>query len=261
MAEIKINNINIHYQIQGIGSPLVLLHGLGSSSRDWEMQIPIFSQYFQVITLDLRGHGQSEKPRTVYSIPQMAVDVAGFFQAIGIGPAAVVGLSMGGMVAYQFALDFPKDVRKLVIVNSVPEIVPRTIRQRLALWQRLAMMRWLGMERLSAWLGQRMFPKPEQRLLRKEFTCRFRQNDPEVYWRVFRGMIGWEVTPRLPELRCPVLILSGDRDYFPLQDQQYYSALIPQGQLMRVEDAGHAMPVEVPEVFNALVMKFLQEPG
>ena len=72
MPMININNININYQTTGEGSPILFIHGLGSSVRDWEMQEPYFSREYRVITLDVRGHGKSDKPPGPYDVPLFA---------------------------------------------------------------------------------------------------------------------------------------------------------------------------------------------
>ena len=82
MSTMKVNDIDIFYEIHGEGEPLLLIHGLGSSSRDWEYQIPQFSKMYKVITIDLRGHGKTSKPKGSYSIRGFADDVALFLEAL-----------------------------------------------------------------------------------------------------------------------------------------------------------------------------------
>ena len=76
MPTIQINGIAEHYEIFGQGQPILFIHGLGSSSRDWEYQIDYFSKMYRVITIDVRGHGQSDKPPGPYSVPLFAADTA-----------------------------------------------------------------------------------------------------------------------------------------------------------------------------------------
>src|SRR5579862_3087511 len=114
------NHIKLHHEIVGKGPSLVFIHGLGSSTRDWEFQIPEFAKSYQVITFDLRGHGQSDKPDVPYTIPMFAADTAGLLSSLGVERAHLVGISLGGAVAFQFALDYPDLLRTLTIVNSAP---------------------------------------------------------------------------------------------------------------------------------------------
>src|SRR5215471_21288766 len=101
MPQIVANQINLYYEINGAGQPLVLIHGLGSSLRDWEPQVAELCKTFQVITFDLRGHGRSDKPAGPYSIEQFAADLAGLLGALGVGSAHVAGISLGGAVGFQ----------------------------------------------------------------------------------------------------------------------------------------------------------------
>ncbi len=113
MPKLRIHDIDIYYEVTGQRTPLALIHGLGSSTRDWERQVPVFSERYQVITFDVRGHGQSAKPPGPYSIALFASDTVELVRALGIGPAHVVGISMGGMIAFQLAVDAPQRIKSL----------------------------------------------------------------------------------------------------------------------------------------------------
>src|SRR5258708_37939114 len=122
MPMIAVNHTQLYYEVSGQGQPVVLIHGLGSSTRDWGEQVPEFSKTYQVITFDLRGHGRSEKPAGPYQIPVFAADLAGLLQALGVASAHIVGLSLGGGGAFQFALDYPSIVRRLTLVHTAPAL-------------------------------------------------------------------------------------------------------------------------------------------
>ena len=145
MPAVNLGNIEIYYEIHGQGDPLLLLHGLGSSSRDWEFQIPDFSSHFKTIAIDLRGHGRSGKPAGPYSMEMFAADTAGFLRSLDLSSAHILGVSLGGMVAFQLALDYPDLIRSLVIVNSVPELIAKNFNDRISYWQRLVITRLFGM--------------------------------------------------------------------------------------------------------------------
>lgn len=115
MPTVQSNGINLYYETHGEGQPLLFIHGLGSSSRDWEFQVPAFSISYQVITFDLRGHGQSDKPTGPYSMAMFAADTASLLRALAIDQAHVVGLSLGGGIAFQLAVEAPQIVQTLII--------------------------------------------------------------------------------------------------------------------------------------------------
>jgi len=122
MPMITVNQTHLYYEVTGAGQPVVLIHGLGSSTRDWDDHVPELAKTYEVITLDLRGHGRSDKPGGPYQIPMFAADLAALLQALKVASAHIVGLSLGGGFAFQFALDYPLMVRSLTLVNTAPAL-------------------------------------------------------------------------------------------------------------------------------------------
>ncbi len=261
MPKIQSNNTQLHYEISGEGQPLLFIHGLGSSTQDWDLQVKEFSKAYQVITFDLRGHGQSDKPAGPYSLPMFATDTAGLLKSLNVKSAHVVGLSLGGGIAFQLAIDFPALVKTMVIVNSAPELVVRTFQDRIRIWQRFAIVRLLGMRKMGEVLSKRLFPKNEHESLRTTFVERWAKNDPRAYQDAMRAMVGWSVMDKLDSIKCPALIVTADQDYTPVALKEKYTSLIPNAQLVVIHDAHHALPVEQPEKFNAVLMNFLVKYG
>lgn len=257
MPTITVNGIDLYYESHGTGDPVVLLHGLGSSTRDWEPQLGPLAQRFRVITLDIRGHGRSSKPRQPYSVALFAADAEAMIRALDLGAVHLVGISMGGMVAFQVAVTAPDLVRSLVIVNSGPAMPIKTFAQHLMIWTRIAIVRLQGMRKMGAVLATRLLPKPEHEALRAQFIERWAENDPRAYLAALKGMLDWTVMDQLKDIHCPTLILSADHDYTPLAVTQAYTAMIPGAELVVIDDARHMLPVERPEPFNAALLSFL----
>ncbi|HSF81066.1 MAG TPA: alpha/beta hydrolase, partial [Anaerolineales bacterium] len=177
MPEIEVNGIELNYEVSGQGQPIFFIHGLGSAGRDWEYQVDYFAQHYQVITYDVRGHGKSAKPRGPYSVPLFAADAASLIKALKIEPVHVVGISMGGMIAFQLAVSAPELLRSLIIVNSAPELVVKTLAERIQLLQRLLIVRLFGMRQMGQVLSRRLLPKEEHAPLRRLFVQRWAEND------------------------------------------------------------------------------------
>src|SRR5690606_29920516 len=118
----------LHYEEYGHGAPVLLLHGLGSSTRDWEYQIPELARHYRVIALDIRGHGRSGKPRERYSIQGFAEDAVALIEHLQLAPVHLVGISMGGMIGFQLGVDRPELLKSLCIVNSGPEVKAKSLR-------------------------------------------------------------------------------------------------------------------------------------
>ena len=121
---------------------------------------------------------------------------------------------MGGMIGFQLAVSRPELVRSLVIINSGPELVPRTLKMKLALALRLVILQVLGPRTFGKVLAPKLFPKPEQAKLRQQMQDTIAANEPGAYLRATRGLIGWSVQDRLPEIKCPVLVLAADRGLY-----------------------------------------------
>ena len=118
MPIVKANGININYSVTGQGEPLVMIMGLNAPQSGWNDQIPLFKKYFQVITFDNRGAGKSDKPQGPYSIRIMADDAAALMDCLGIKKAHIMGMSMGGMIAQEVAINYPERMMKLVLAST-----------------------------------------------------------------------------------------------------------------------------------------------
>ena len=257
MTRPSANTVDLFHEEKGTGDPLVLIHGLGSASYDWRAQIEELADAYRVIALDLRGHGRSEKPRGPYSIPQFAADVSAVLTRLDVRPAHLVGLSLGGMVAFQLAVDTPELVRSLVIINSAPAVLMDSFKMRAVLALRLFILKVFGLRVLGRIIARGLLPRREQQPLRREFVARFARNDPHAYEASMRAIVNWSVADRLGEIRCPVLVLSGDRDYTPVEAKERYVRLIPKARLEVIPDAGHAWTLERAELVNDALRRFL----
>ncbi|PWB30198.1 3-oxoadipate enol-lactonase [Pseudomonas sp. SDI] len=257
MAYFEHEGCSLHYEEYGQGAPLVLLHGLGSSCQDWELQIAALAGHYRLILLDLRGHGRSDKPRERYSIAGFSADLMALLEHLNTGPVHLVGLSMGGMVSFQFAVDHPDWLRSLCIVNSAPEV---KVRSRDDYWQwakRWSLGRLLSLNTIGKGLAARLFPKPEQADLRRTMAERWARNDKRAYLASFDAIVGWGVLERLGRIRCPTLVISADHDYTPVSLKERYVSLIPQARLAVIEDSRHATPLDQPQRFNQTLLQFL----
>ena len=172
-ARVGVGDAELYYEVAGTGDPVVLLHGLGSSTRDWEPQIAELSRHYRVVSIDLRGHGRSSRAPGPYSMAGFATDVAAVMTHLAIDSAHICGISLGGMVAFQLAADTPDRVRTLAIINSGPAFPGRTLKGRLTLLSRFVVIRMKGLPALAPIIAGRLFPKPEQEVLRQTFIQRF----------------------------------------------------------------------------------------
>lgn len=263
MAFTRVNGIQIYYELHGTdkrnepSEVVTFLHGLGSSSRDWERQVAAFADDYRVLLIDMRGHGQSDKPMGPYSMPQFASDVITLLDRLGIRHTHIVGLSMGGMVAFQMALDYPQRIGCMVIVNSGPAVVPKTLKEHFSVWMRFFIVRAMGMKKLGETLAPRLFVDADQEAERQMFIQRWAENDKRAYLNTMRAIVGWSVADKIGAINVPTLVIAADHDYTPVAAKEAYIANMPTATLKVIENAHHAVPVERPEQFNQVVREFL----
>lgn len=261
MPEITVQNTKIYYELEGSANKpcLLFLHGLGSSIRDWEFQLPIFQQDYRVLAIDMRGHGRSDKPTAQYSMRQFASDIVAVMDKEKIDKVHVIGISMGGMIAFQMAVDYPERIHSLVIVNSGPAVVPKTLAEKFAIYSRFVIVRLMGMRKMGEVLAPKLFVDAEQENLRREFVERWAANDPKAYLNTLRAIVGWSVEDAIHKISSPMLILCSDLDYTPTALKEAYMPKLANARLQVLPNSHHAVSSERPELFNQAVLAFLAE--
>ncbi len=259
MPHLTTNHIRLRYETWGEGPPVILLHGLGSSADDWVFQLPDLGRAFRCLPLDLRGHGLSDKPPGPYSMALFAADVIGLIQALALGPVHVVGLSLGGMVAQQLALDAPALVRSLVLINTMPGPWPPTRTMLRNGWRRLrAFSAPSDMQTTARLVANNLFPREDQRLLHSVTMQRLAANDPLAYRASLRAIMRFWPGRALRRIACPVLIVAGEQDtVVPMLYKDRLQRALPHARLLRVADSRHASNLDQVEIVNRALLEFL----
>lgn len=261
MKTARVNGTDIAYVIEpGVqaGRPwLVFSHSLAADHSMWWPQVDVFAPRFNVLRYDTRGHGRSAVPPPPYTLEQLADDLLQLLAAVGIERCHYVGLSMGGMIGQVAALRDPRPFASLVIADSSsrmpPEIHP-------AWEQRIAAATAGGMGAVA------------QGTLERWFTAPFRERHPDDVARVDRlirstnvqGYVGCsraimqlDVTAQIRQLRCPVLVVVGDKDpSTPPAMSEAIAAAVPGARLDLIPDAAHFANVEQAMLFNASLDRF-----
>lgn len=260
MPTLNTNDAELFYEEAGSGEPVLLLHGLGSSTLDWAPQIEALKSSYRVIAMDSRGSGRSrdlKSPGGPFSVAQFAADARSLLDSLGASPAHVVGLSMGGMTAFQLAVDSPRSVKTLTIVNSGPELVPRTAEELRAFRIRRIISRVFGPKGMGKMLAKRLFPVPAHEDKRQLFRERMALNGRRAYVASQEAIIGWSVLDRIAAIEAPTLVISSDQDYTPVASKEVWAKRMKNAQVSVVTDARHALPIEWPEKFNPVLSEFL----
>jgi len=244
-------------------SPVVLLlHGLGSDSSSWYYQVPVLTQAgFHPVALDLPGFGKSPFNEKKWTIPWVAQSLATWLSAIHARPVIVVGISLGGTIALQFALDFPLLVERLVLVNTFACLRPKHASELVYLVKRLAIANIKGIEYQAGLVAERLFPNEDQDGLRRIVQEQILSSDHEVYRQAMLALGTFDVRRRLKEINLPTLVISAEQDTtVPLDNQADLVKGIKGAKQVIIPNSRHAVIVDQPELFNQVLIQFLKQP-
>lgn len=271
MPQTYTNGIVTFYEDAGAGEPVALIHGHSLDGRMWAYQVPALVEAgFRAVRHDVRGHGRTEIPPDGYTWENYARDLAELLDHLNIERAHVVGLSMGGGISMQFALDYPERVLSLTLVDSAlpgfgySDAISNTIQ---ALRDAVAAEGvWPAFQRL--WLSHPLFDgvrtKPEAYALAEEMVHGFQA--PEY---VRRGEESTEpetapapqVVDRLGEIAVRTLVVVGENDVDDFRFiAEILAATIPGARQVILPGCGHMVPMEDPHAFNGLLLDFLAGP-
>ena len=260
MSEVIVNGILLHYLDEGCGEPIVFLHGLGSCGEDWVLQTQPFAAEFRVIAPDLRGHGRSSKPAAPYTVALFASDVAALLDALSIDSAHVVGLSLGGLVAQQLAIGFPRRVRRLVLTSTFAHLLSGSVIELAQVLRRGLISLLLPLERNAQHVARGLFPHPHQAELRHLTARRLIENDPAAYRASIAAIRRFDSRRELSRIASPTLVVTGERDGTVARARQRELANGIRGARWEViRNSGHATPIDQPDVYNALLRSFLRD--
>lgn len=265
MPQAKINDLELNYSIAGTGDPLLMIMGLGASSAAWDPALlEELARHFRVIAFDNRGTGQSDKPDIEYSLPMFADDAAGLLKHLGIPRAHIFGVSMGGMIAQEFALTHAAAVHSLVLgcttagghnaVQAPPEslavltaprdgVPPDEIIRRG--WPLVYTRAYIESHRaeLEAIIARLLAHPTPPFAFKRQFDATLKLNN-------------WD---RLLEVKAPTLVITGAEDcLIPAKNSELIASRIPGARLHIIPGVGHGFMVARKE-FLGVFVPFLKE--
>lgn len=260
MPKIKTNNVEIYYEVHGDGTPLVLIPGVGACLKLWQPQIEPFSKHFKVIVYDVRGHGESTGYNEKYSIELFASDLKVLLDEIGVAKTHICGLSMGGLIAQQFAIDYPSMVDRLILVGTFCHLgmYGRFLIKFAKLLNRIALV-FISMETNAKIAAKGLFRKKEQRELRDFFIREVARISKKEYIKVVDATYAFNSLERLKEIESPTLILSAEGEKEERKQAEIMHREIRNSRQEPILDTLHASNLEKPGEFNRLVLDFLLE--
>jgi pimeloyl-ACP methyl ester carboxylesterase len=258
MAIVENQGTKIHWDEQGRGEPILLIMGLGWASPMWHRSRPLLSLRYRTIALDNRGVGRSDVPPGPYPIALMASDAAAVLDAAGIASAHVFGVSMGGMIAQEFALQFRQRVRSLILgctqaggpaaLRAEPEVLAVLTRRDLSPDESIAAS--------NPFIYDSGTPRTrieEDNAIRKQWWP-----NADAYMAQLQGIMAWEAYSRLPQITAPTLVIHGETDRLvPPGNGKLIAEKIRGANLVMIPHASHIFPTDQPEAAHKAVLEFL----
>jgi pimeloyl-ACP methyl ester carboxylesterase len=249
---VQLGPYRIHYFAGGAGEPLVLVHGLGSSTLDFVFLMPGLAKGHRVFALDLLGYGASDRPDVDYSVTLQTGILRQFLDGQGLARVDLAGLSMGGWIAMQLAAQSPERVRRLVLLDSAGMKFTPTFDLRLLSPHTMTDMQ--AMEKL-------LTPHPERapEFIMRDFLRQLREEDWVIQRTLANMITGREfMDGKLAGVTMPVLIIWGKQDVLtPLSVGEAMRREMPQSVLVVLDGCGHIAPIECHDRVLAEIQRFL----
>ncbi len=249
----------MYWEEEGSGDPLLMIMGLGYTHEMWYRSRPVLSKHFRLILFDNRGVGRSGQPAGPYTIAQMVEDTAAVMDAAGVQAAHVMGMSMGGMIAQEFALRYPARVRKLVLGCTACG-GPHAIRAEQGavdlLKDRARMTRDQAMEASIPFIYDPSTPR--ERIDEDLAVRRPLFPSAEAYAAQLAGIFAWQSYERLGDIATPVLVIHGEHDrLIPPDNARVIAGRITESKLVILPNASHIFVTDQPELSHRALLDFL----
>ncbi len=261
MPRVAVAGGEIHYEEAGKGPALIFVSGLSGVGRYWAPQVPAFSARYRTITYDQRGTGASDRLQREFSVDQMAVELAGLMDALGIERARIVGLSTGGAIGQTLAIEQPARVERLAMCSTWTHCDPwfrRLFEARRLMYQQA------GSELHSMFHPLWLYPPDYVNEHDTEIDEERKRNTAvappfEVSVGRINGLLAFDRRAGLARIKAPTLIIASDNDYItPCYHAQALARAIPGARLEILRGGGHSISKTRTAEFNRLVLEFLE---
>ena len=260
---VKVNDCVLHYDLLGpeTGEVVCFLHSLSSDTGVWAEQVyPLLAEGWRVLRLDMRGHGGSHAGDDDFSMKDLANDIAGILDFLDIEKIHLVGLSIGGMIAQCFAIQYGQRLHSLMLCGTAPTRLGGSFDEmwapRFALMDTSGSVEPLADASMERWVTDSF--KPEHPGKWQQIRDTVAQTSTEGYRGGGIAIDKFDVVDQLPQVAVRTLVVCGDQDPgTPPEGNRRIAELIPGAQYLEIPNARHFPMVEYPELFNRVMMGWL----
>ena len=248
----------LYWDELGSGEPLLLIMGLSYPSYMWHRSRQVLATRYRTIALDNRGIGQSDVPPGVYSIALMASDAAAVLDAAGVHAVHVFGTSMGGMIAQEFALQYPTRVRSLIL-GCTAAGGPHAVKAEPAALQTLTRRDLTPEESKEAIIPFIYDAATPRERIDEDMAIRMKwYPTPQGYAGQLQGIFSWEAYSRIDQITAPTLVIHGETDrLIPPANAKLIAERIPGAKLVLLPHASHIFETDQPGAAHQAILEFL----
>ncbi len=255
------NETKIYWEEHGAGEPLLLIMGLGGSRKEWRRLLPALSAEYRVIVFDNRGVGETVFTDEPFTIPLMASDAKAVLEAANVESAHILGMSMGGMIAQEFALNYPEMARSLILTVTNcggREAVPAESEVYFALQGRGVKTPEDAFWAMAPYIYDQQTPR--ERLAEDLAAREGNFTKPENFMRQLQAIMSWQGTySRLLNIKTPTLVIGGANDQLiPCANSKIIADRIPNARLVELENSSHIYTTDQPEKSIEAITGFLE---
>ncbi len=256
MPSFESNKATLFYEFAGTGRPLVFTHGASWDRRQWDKQVDYFKDRYQVITWDVRGHGDSTLPEGPVNPEDFSKDLIALLDHLEIDKAILCGLSMGGHISLQTAIRYPERVEGLVLIGT-PCTNSFNLYEKLVVPINRFSIKLIPMKTTAKLLAKTLSKfNPDNAQYILETVSKIPHNNFNRLWHAITGM---ESKDDLHKVKAPTLILVGDHDNLTSRQQKYIQQNIADSELKIIKNAHHSTNLDNPKDVNQAIAEFLEK--
>jgi pimeloyl-ACP methyl ester carboxylesterase len=252
MPILQINGASLHVGVFGKGTPIIFIHPPVLSSVNFEHQVKELSNYFRIITFDLRGHGQSPPTKQPLTYSLIAEDIKGIMDHLEIEKAFLCGYSTGGGIILEFLLNYPERAQGGIVISGMSEVSDWKLKQKINLGIKLSSAGAIKLIAASVAWGN-----ANTKELRYKMYRDARKTDAKHAEDYYRSSLNYDCTEQLWKITAPILLVYGQKDPGFHRYGQMLQKRLPYSELVYVKNVRHQIPTKSAIELNDLIKRFI----